>query len=289
MSRERILATTDLGENSYKVLDKAIDFALTHDKWLEVLHVAAPSLFAFGFATEKREVKPDDPRLIAISEKIKNGLGRKMERLNVETCLGDIVDTIKAYAQEKRAGLVIIGASEHKGGIVELVLGSTARQIISESTVSVLVSKSDGHKADYRTIYVPTDFSDRSQNTVGTLLEFFPKAKLIIEHLVEMPSEVQLAFYDLDDDYIKNFTDNATAKAKEAMTLFMSGIKNRFDRAQNADIVTSFISGHIDGVKIRDRVAENKADLVGLYAETSRYSRTLDIIQKSNCDLFLSK
>jgi universal stress protein A len=287
MDRERILVTTDLSEQSHKIIDKAISFALSYNKWLEVLHVVEPALFSLGLKADNKSIANEE-RLQFISEKIKKGLGRQIDRMNVHTQLGNISDTIKAYAIEKRAGLIIIGDSERKGGIMEMLLGSVAHQIISDSPVSVLIAKTT-HGADYKTIYIPTDFSDRSLNMVGALTSVFSGAEFVLEHLYEMPTELQLAYYDLDSAYLTHFGNAVKFSAEDNMKSFVQSLKDKYKHASNTTVKTSVVSGHINGEQFVSNAMRFNADMIALYAASSRHSRTFAVVQNAQIDVLIHK
>lgn len=292
MNRERILVTTDLSEHSYAVIDKAMSFALRYNKWLEVLHVVEPSLFAFGFSRKEQNPAELDAatqeRLVAISEKIKKTLGRTIDKLNVETRLGNVSATVEAYAREKRVSMVIIGDSEHKKGIKAVVLGSTAKRIINKNEVPVLVSKTAGD-ADYKNIYVPTDFSARSLESLVFMAEHFPDALFVLDHVIDVPSEAQFEAYELDSGFMENFSDSARRHAEGQMNAFIAKLRARGGAAAKIAIKPQFAVGHIDSEWVVGESQKAHSDLIGLTADTTLFSNTFPIMEKAHCDVLLYK
>lgn len=287
MQRERVLVTTDLSQNSYKVIDKSMNFALEHNAWLEVLHVAEPSLFSFGFSkggdtpvlTEDQQNK-----LVEFSGRIKQKMGRVIDKMNVETRLGDVSSMVDAYSKEKRVGLLIIGDSERKGGVKELVLGSTAKRIIAKSSTPVLVVKVGGD-ASYKNIFVPTDFSDKSLETIASLAEIAPKATITLWHTVDVPSDVQLAFYNLDDNYLVGFTAAAKAVAEEKMKKLVSSLEAKGVKNLKTEIET----GQMNSEFVTKVAREKGADLIALTADSTLFSNTFAIMERSHSDVLLFK
>lgn len=291
MSRERILVATDLSENSYKVIDKAMEYALVQDMWLEVLHVAEPSLFALGFTKDGQEpvlTAIEQEKLVEFSSKIKEKMGRTIDKMNVETRLGDVSSMVDAYSKEKRVDLIVIGDSERKGGVKELVLGSTAKRIIARAGMPVLVIKTSG-AVKYKKIFVPTDFSDRSLSSVEYLARANPEAEFILWHTVDVPSDIQLAFYNLDDSYLTGFTASAKAIADEKMKKFIAQLRAKGDACGKIKITTEFDTGHINGDVVAYCARKLGADLIGLAADTALFSNTFAIVEKSDVDVMLYK
>ena len=292
MNRERILVTTDLSEHSYAVIDKAMSFALRYDKWLEVLHVVEPSLFAFGFAKKSEDPAALDAatqeRLVAISQKIKKTLGRTIDKLNVETRLGNISSTVEAYVKEKRIDMVVIGDSEHRGGFKEAMLGSTAKRIINKSVVPVLVSKTAGD-ADYKTVYVPTDFSNRSLESMVHMAALLPDARFVLDHVIDVPSEAQFEAYELGTGFMNDFTDSAKQHAETQMETFIAKLRARGGAAAKIEIQPQFAVGHIDSEWVVTESQKAGASLIGLTADTTLFSNTFPIMEKAHCDVLLYK
>lgn len=292
MNRERILVATDLSEHSYAVIDKAMSFALRYDKWLEVLHVVEPSLFAFGFAKKSEDPAALDAqtqeRLLAISAKIRKKLGRTIDKLNVETRLGNVAATVEAYAREKRVSMVIAGDSEHKSGIKASILGSTAKRIINKSEVPVLIAKTSGD-ADYKTVYVPTDFSNRSLESLAYMAALFPAATFILDHVIDAPSEAQFEAYEFDSGFMDNFTDSARKHAESRMNAFIAKLRARGESAATVSLKPQFAVGHIDSEWVVSEAGKAGADLIGLTADTTLFSNTFPIMEKAHCDVLLFK
>lgn len=291
MRRDRVLVTTDLSENSYKVIDKAMNYALAQNMWLEVLHVAEPSLFAFGFSKDDKAPELSEKEqeiLVEFSQKIKEKMGRTIDKMNVETRLGDVSSMVDAYSKEKRADLIVIGDSERKGGVKELVLGSTAKRIIARADVPVLVVKTS-EDISYKKVFIPTDFSDRSLSSVAYLAESQPKAEFILWHTIDVPSDIQLAFYNLDDSYLTGFTASAKAIASEKMDRFVAQLRAKGGACETLNIKTEFETGHMNGELVAHFANKLSADLIGLAADTALFSNTFTIVEKSHSDVMLYK
>ncbi|GHS87738.1 hypothetical protein FACS189487_04450 [Campylobacterota bacterium] len=292
MDRARILTTTDLSENSLNVIDKAIDIAIKSNSWLEVLHVIEPKLFAFGVAGgssgEGADKQPDDERLKAINGRIKDGLGRKIDMMSVETRFGNVVNTVKVYAIEKRAKLIVIGHSGRESGLKGFFLGSIAKQIVIENLASTLVVKNAKLKS-YETIYAPTNFSFDSQKAIGEAIEQFSDAKFVIEHLIETPSELQSTYYGFDKIEVEAHEMAIKAAAVNQMKIFIDDLKAKYPIAADTKIETKITVGEIHGEQIAKNAESYGAQLITLYATPKRSSHAYAILDCANVDLLLVK
>lgn len=291
MHQERIVVTTDLSQNSYKVIDKAASLALKSDRWLEVVHVVEPSLFAFGFSKEGQELSAIDAatqeRLERISQSIGQRLHRRIERMNVQTRLGSIPPTVEAFVQEKRACLLVIGDSQREDeSLTKWLLGSVARRIIARSPVSTLVVKTGG-EADYRRIYAPTDFSNHSLEAIAAAVEIFQDAEVVLDHVVETPSEAQLATYEMEREFYHHFSDSAKKQAEREMDRFIARLRAKGGQAAKVTLKSQYALGHFDGNWANEQAKTHGADLIVLAANESRFSNTYAVLEAANCDLFL--
>ncbi|MDR2905761.1 MAG: universal stress protein [Helicobacteraceae bacterium] len=288
MDRSRILATTDLTAKSLKVIDKAISYALASDSWLEVLHVAEPKMFAFGLGDKNPDAPVDNEQLRAISDRIKAGLGRKIDKMNVETRLGDVAETTLAYAKEKRAELIIIGQGAGLGGLATFFLGTTTKQIVTDSPVSTLIVKTVGD-SKYKTIYAPVDFTDETKRAIAQACGRFGGARLILEHLVETPSELQSLYYGFNETQIEAGKTAFKLTAEKQMQTFLETLKAEFPSVAKAGIETRVSLSEIHPENIIKKASDLGADLIVLPAKAERGSRAYDILEFSSIDLLMAK
>jgi nucleotide-binding universal stress UspA family protein len=289
MYRERILVTTDLSENSFKVIDKAASLALASDRWLEVLHVIEPRLFAFGFARPESEYMEEeaDERLLRVNEAIAKKLHRRIERMSVQTRVGSIPATVEAFVHQKRASLLVIGEAEKPDeSLTRRFLGSIARRIITRSPVSTLVIKTGG-KMDYKRLYIPTDFSNRSLGAAAEAIALFPSAEILLDHVVEVPSEAQLVTYGVQGEFYAHFDTAAKEEAAKQMDRFIGRLRAQGGACASVRIRSQYTMGHMDGHHAAQEAQRSGADLTVLAADDSLFSSTFDIMAQSQNDLFL--
>ncbi len=291
MHRERIVVTTDLSKNSYKVIDKAASLALKSDRWLEVLHVVEPKLFAFGFSRSDEDAQAVDAatqeRLKRVSETVRKKLHRQIDRMNVQTRMGSIPATTEAFVREKRGVLLVIGDSEIEDeSLTKRLLGSVARRIISRSPVNTLVVKTAGD-ADYKKLYIPTDFSNHSLNAAAAAIALFPEASVVLDHVVDSPSESQLVVYEMEGEFYRHFSDSAKKQAEKEMERFIARLRAQGGACASVSIQSQYALGHMDADWAAEQAAKHNADLTVLAADDSRFSNTFAMMEASSNDLFL--
>jgi len=210
MSRKKILAATDLSERSDIAIDKAIEVASKYDMWLEVLHVIGLPLFEmfFGEQYEHRmgkESEEEREKLKQISDKIKDGLSRKAEKIYLDVKFGNPKEEIVDYAEHKNADLIVLGSSGEYTSIEELMLGTTVKSVVDNSTIPVLVVKNRNHVDAYKKIAVVVDYSELSAKAVNFIGSFFAESDIMLITVCEPPSEFRLKYYGLTNVETESF------------------------------------------------------------------------------------
>lgn len=292
MSRQKILVATDLSEKSTIAVDKAIAFAKKYDKWLEVLHVINPPIFEWVWGSEELEENKEREELRSqkskmISEKIKDSLHRRHDKINVDTRVGTPSEQIILYANEHNVSEIILGDTGEHHPLKNFVLGTTAKNVIEQTHIPVLMVRS-GDKIDYNKILVPTDMSSESREAIEHVSSLFPDATIHLLHILEVPSEFRMKYYGLSEKEIEMVTQTQKTKGKTQMESFLStlNIPNKVEYM--------FAEGSLSAEIILDEGERMDADLIALNAHeinglTSRIIGSLsnDILENSKLDCLI--
>ncbi len=290
--RDRIVVATDLSEKSNIAVKKAIDISKKYDLWLEVLHVINPPLFEWAWGGEALDSRKDKEHLIKqkaeeISKKIEEELKRKHNKINVDIRVGNPSEEIIAYAKAKRANAIILGDVGEYGSLQELVLGTTTTNVIDRSSVPVLIARNTD-SIEYKKILIPTDFSEDSKESIEYVSTLFPDAKLYILNVMEIPSELRLKYYGLEDKEIADLTEVHKIKNENDFNKFIESldVKNPIEK------VVAF--GSIRARIIMEEGRDLSVDLIAVNAHnianiTSKIIGNIasEVIKKSKRDVLV--
>ena len=144
----RILVATDGGPLSKKAVKSAIDLAALCGAELVAVKVVPrypQSFFEGGIALMPQEVRRVEEQWAAqgqaVVDAIKTAALSKAVTVKAITVKGDIVsDALLAAAKKHRCDLIVM-ASHGRKGIKRLLLGSETQQVLTHTTVPVLVLK----------------------------------------------------------------------------------------------------------------------------------------------------
>ena len=160
---ERILVPTDGSDVALTAVDAAIVLAERFDAELHVLHVVeAEAALPEGAdeATGELARLGREAAEAAVDEALERGVAAQSAVLEDDEVPHR---AILAYAQEHDADLIAMG-THGRTGIGRWVLGSVAEQTVRESPIPVLtVHEESGLDADFDSVLVPTDGSDRAE------------------------------------------------------------------------------------------------------------------------------
>jgi len=132
-----ILHPTDFSEQSHHAFCLACSLARDYGARLILLHVVAPSVFAYGegvFVTDSEGLS------LEASEKLNHiepGPAVRAERRVVE---GDPIDEILRVAAENHSDLIVMG-THGRTGLRRLLMGSVAEQVVRRAPCPVLTVK----------------------------------------------------------------------------------------------------------------------------------------------------
>ncbi|NWF66973.1 MAG: universal stress protein [Campylobacterales bacterium] len=283
MNRQKILVATDLSQKSDLAVEKAIDLSVKYDKWLEIIHAVDYPMFEICFGDmckirdEKRKAQRKES-IEHINSKIFEKLQRKSKKMNVEVVVGSASKVIVEEAEKKEATIIVIGNLGERHGIEELVLGSTAKKVILNSKVPVLIVKNGG---EYKNIAVFTDFSEGSKKNIDYIISLFPDSTITLVNIIEIPSKFRLSFYGLDNFEIDDVKQNTIQMANSNMQSLIEEFKDK------TNIKALVKEGHFGVDEILAVCKELNSDLVSFDTDGSCLSRAFDIMSEVTSDVIV--
>lgn len=215
MKKMTILVATDFSETGMTVVRKALSLAESHGADLHVVHVIEESWFAL-----KQEIK-------SIREHSWNVLSAQFPQLYKKFfhCVqGNVVREIAEIAEQIEATILVIGSSGENYMFKELLVGSTTKSIIRNSSIPVLVIKND-LPLDPRRILIPTNFSDHSRTTILETTNLFPNAELSLLNIYNLPFEGRLKTYGFTEEDILEYQMQISQNEELAAGTFVASLR----------------------------------------------------------------
>lgn len=272
-ARQHILAATDLSRPAAQAVERAAELAAAAGACLTLLHVLE------GAAGE------DAAR--ASLQELAAGL---QERHGVVASLrlitGRVSETLCAEADALDAALLVVGA-RGKGLVEELLLGSTAEQVMKDCRRPLLIVRAP-LQAAYRRLLVPVDFSARSAEAVGLAWRWLPQSTLTLLHAFELPFEGRLRHAGVSDSELGRLLAQALEEARGEMRRFIGAQALDEARAQPLIVHGAAVP------KILELCSPQRYDLLvigrrsqGVLSELMLGSVTRNILQHAGIDVLV--
>lgn len=206
-----ILACTDFSEPSAAAEQRAAELARAHGARLSLLTVLPASMLrdAVDLVADRyfpRDEPRFDPQRIEqdLAERIRERAGRlaRAEGVACEPIVrtGRAAYEIAAAAREHRSDLVVLG-QRGQHSIAAAMVGTTTQKLLRLAPCPVLTVKGPS-RGDYRTILLPTDFSEASVDAMRQTAALVPAATFHVAHAFELPYEGLLNFAGVEDRLI---------------------------------------------------------------------------------------
>jgi nucleotide-binding universal stress UspA family protein len=176
---KHILVATDLTDRSERACERGIRLARERAATVDVLHVVEGGLRAQD--QERRRALAEEylrEWFASLPETERPGV-----RFSVES--GDPFAVILERAQERNAGLIVLGEPGKKG-LKDLFVGTTAERVVRHSDRPVLIVRRTAPGA-YRRVLVAIDFSEGASRALDAAYEVAPGAEFVAVHAWQVP------------------------------------------------------------------------------------------------------
>lgn len=217
----RILAATDLSARAEKAIARAVKLADEHRATLTILHVLPDAL---GDEASKRQIVLQVEE--SLHRKVIKLSPHREKTVSIQVATGRASVEIIRRAREKAVDIILVGAHGEQF-INKLLFGRTAERIVRRGDRPVLVVK-QRVRGPYRTVLVPTDFSDQSGQALELAMRVAPSAKYLVLHAYQ-GIEQQLWRSDFPKRDILRYRREAAKKSREQLKHFIHqrGLDNR--------------------------------------------------------------
>jgi len=217
---QRLLAATDLSAPARHAVQRAALIAQAASARLDLLHVA-PFSRLDELRRLVRNVPPDvEARIREQTQMFMDALAatvRESHGVDPATHVqdGPLLKSIADVSAAVDADLLVLGA-RGASMLRHLVLGSTAARLLDGFARPMLVVKRAAPAA-YRSVLVPVDFSEASLPALQMARAVAPEARIALMHAYEAPFEGKLRYAGMQEEYLKEYREQALAEAQAGM------------------------------------------------------------------------
>lgn len=272
--KNHIAVATDFSQNSLVAISKALYLAKKTKSTLDIIHIVEYSIFHNSKQNKKTGKE-------ALAKFVLEHFPNPEVTIQEFCYVGSIVKEICKHIKERECKLLCVGSAGENHHVTEILLGSTAKQIVKKSPIPVLVTKNES-LPDYINAFSPTDFSHHSLKLAKITRKLFEDIKITFYHMINRPFEMRLGHYGADDDQITKYNKNSEEKAKEQSKKFLKELdKNNVNMVLDSGILTyeRVLS-----------VAESKnSSLIALPTSGNISFFALDVLEHSKFDVLIRK
>ena len=144
--------------------------------------------------------------------------GRVSMPVSSFVAIGDPAEEIVERANALDSDLIVVGG-RGASAVRDLLLGTTARNVIRETHRNVLVVKQPA-KTPYREVMAATDFSQHSLEALQAARTIAPDAAFTVVHAFEAPFEGKLQHAGVSQETINRCRDQAQREAETTARQF---------------------------------------------------------------------
>ena len=278
----RILVATDLSAGAERAIARAVQLAEEHRATLTILHVLPE---AVGDEASKRQIVLQVEKYL--HRKVIKPSPHREKTVSIQVVTGTAFVEIIRRAREKAADIILVGAHGEQF-INKLLFGTTAEKIVRRGDRPVLVVKRRV-RGPYRTVLVPTDFSDQSGQALALAMRVGPGAKYLLLHAYQ-GIEQQLWRSDFPKSDILRYRRELAKQSREQLRHFIHhrGLDNtsfvRLVRYGRAPQVISSVARRLRP----DLVAVGSAGRTGL-PHVLLGSVAEHVLREVSCDVLVTR
>lgn len=197
---KKIIIATDFSESSESALVYATFLAKQFDAELLLIHTYFPVVPLDGnLAYDTVAPTTIQEEMIKSFEKqlhdIEASLKAKQIKVSTEVIIGSVSSSIATFAKEKKADLIIVGKTPDPS-FFDRLAGSTATNLIGNTSVPVLIVPSNSHKPSFKQIVYGTELESEEKKVLKQLFAF---AKSV---------EAKVFLIKIDADFEPNIQDD---------------------------------------------------------------------------------
>lgn len=285
-----IVAATDFSSHAERAVRRGALIARRLKTDLHLIHVANPMVMfqgdelSFGAHSHYQHtyLEPSKQQLEALAETLRAEYG-----IAVQTALpvGRPHTEIACCAAIKPGSMIVVG-TRGEGGLLNLLLGSTASRLLRVASCPVLVVRNEA-LTEYRQVIAAVDFSSGASSVPLLAHCIAPDAQVEVLHVLDLLQEARMRQVGFDDASIAQYQKDAHTSAEAKFQQILPDVK--------ADYITTRLVTGYPPEKICERAAELTADLIVLGRQGRNGledwllgSVSKDVVSAAPCDVLLN-
>jgi universal stress protein E len=209
----KILVATDLSAGAEKAVARAVQLADEHRATLTILHVLPE---AVGDEASKQQIVLQVEK--SLRRKVIKLSPHREKTVSIQVITGTASVEITRRAREKAVDIILVGARGEQF-INKLLFGTMAEKIVRKGDRPILVVKRRV-RGPYRTVLVPTDFSEQSGHALELAMRMAPGAKYLLLHAYQ-GIEQQLWRSDFPKRDILRYRRKLAKESREQLRQFI--------------------------------------------------------------------
>lgn len=275
MKKFKILVAVDFSNDSFIVLQKAIDFSKKQGGIVDVVHVVEGSFFL---------PKKDINSIRKNSFKKLNEKFPQIDKENFHCVKGKIKDTVGTTAKILDSDLIIMGKSGERYFLGDFHMGSHTKDIVRSSPVPVIVVKSE-HELEYKNILILTDFSKESAKAIKKVIKLFPNSQIKVLNFYLLPFRNRLNSYGFSDEDIIEYQYALKEESEKKLDAFLNSLQLPTSVKITARVKQSSLNPKLFEEEVEDLVF----DLVAIHTTGKVSFYALDVLESSRKDVVMLK
>lgn len=285
-----IVAATDFSSHAERAVRRGALIARRLKTDLHLVHVASPMVMfqgdelSFGAHSHYQHayLEPGKQQLEALATTLRAEYG-----IAVQTAMpvGRPHTEVACYAAIKPGSMIVVG-TRGEGGLLNLLLGSTASRLLRVASCPVLVVRNEG-LSEYRQVLTAVDFSSGASLVPLLAQCIAPDAQIEVLHVLDLLQEERMRQVGFDDASIAQYQKDAHANAEARFQQILP--------VDNTDRMATRLMTGYPPEKICERAVNLPADLIVL----GRHGRngledwllgsvSKDVVSAAPCDVLLN-
>ncbi|NML15760.1 universal stress protein [Azohydromonas caseinilytica] len=164
-------------------------------------------------AAEPQLLEQGRRQLLRLAQELQTA--HQVPRIDSSARAGQVLHEILCEAEERQAGLLVLGA-RGAGFLRRLLVGTTADRLMRRTVRPLLVVRQTPHEP-YRRVLVPVDFSPWSAHAVALAHRVAPHARLVLMTVYEVPFEDKLRFAGVEEATVAQYRQRSREQATQRL------------------------------------------------------------------------
>lgn len=275
MKQFKSLVAIDFSQESFVVLQKALDLTQTIGGVVDVVHIVENSFFS-----QKKD-------LDYIKEHSLEQLHLTFKEFDEEHfhCIeGDTKEEISKVAAILKSDLIIIGKSGETYKFYDTYMGSHTKHIVRSANIPVLILKKED-PITTKNILLPTDLSVHSAEAILRIARLFAGSNLTLVHFYTIPFESRLNSYGFNDQDTIEYMSVMKEKSEKNLEEFIEtlAIPNEIT------ITTKVRKSSLNPKLFDEEIDDISHDLLALHTTGKVSFYAFDILESSKENVLILK